>query len=412
MRTPRAESRQLDASTDLTGIDRADVYKSDRLAGHLVRTDHGIRFGYTTEWASGQGEPVATTLPVAETPVMTPANTVPSFFAGLLPEGRRLGALRRTVKTSADDEFSLLLAVGGDTIGDVRVVPAGAGVTDVSPLLRVTDFTGIRFRDLLADLNIRPDRVGIPGVQDKASTAIISVPVAHQADRYILKLNPPEYPRLVENEAFFLKAARDCRLRVAEAELVRDVDGTAGLLVRRFDRTVVDDGIVQLACEDGCQVLNRPPGDKYLVDTEQLVRALSDVCGAPRIAARIFLTQLVFAFLTGNGDAHAKNFSVLRGVTGEWQASPAYDLPSSYLYGDSTMALPIAGRRDADICGSDFIALGEKVGVPARASRKLLADLSARADLWLPGLVELPFDLRLLRKLRRTVAYRRASLQR
>ncbi|HHU66493.1 MAG TPA: hypothetical protein GXZ33_01375 [Corynebacterium sp.] len=30
----------------------------------------------------------------------------------MLPEGRRLTALRTAVKTSADDEFSLLLAVG------------------------------------------------------------------------------------------------------------------------------------------------------------------------------------------------------------------------------------------------------------------------------------------------------------
>ena len=46
----------------------------------------------------------------------------------LLPEGRRLGALRRAVKTSADDELSLLLAVGADAIGDVQVVPSGTRV--------------------------------------------------------------------------------------------------------------------------------------------------------------------------------------------------------------------------------------------------------------------------------------------
>jgi len=39
----------------------------------------------------------------------SPAGALPSYFSGLLPEGRRLGALRRAVKTSADDELSLLL---------------------------------------------------------------------------------------------------------------------------------------------------------------------------------------------------------------------------------------------------------------------------------------------------------------
>src|SRR5438552_2279477 len=51
---------------------------------------------------------VATTLPVTPEPLVRTGGAVPAYFAGLLPEGRRLGALRRAVKTSADDELSLL----------------------------------------------------------------------------------------------------------------------------------------------------------------------------------------------------------------------------------------------------------------------------------------------------------------
>jgi hypothetical protein len=65
-------------------------------------------------------------LPTTADPVPRRGGALPAFFTGLLPEGRRLGALRRAVKTSADDELSLLLAVGGDAVGDVQVVPAGA----------------------------------------------------------------------------------------------------------------------------------------------------------------------------------------------------------------------------------------------------------------------------------------------
>ena len=80
-----------------------------------------------------QDPAIATTLPVTTTPVTTLGGAVPAFFAGLLPEGRRLSALRQGVKTSADDELSLLLGVGGDTIGDVRVVPAGASPDLIHP---------------------------------------------------------------------------------------------------------------------------------------------------------------------------------------------------------------------------------------------------------------------------------------
>jgi serine/threonine-protein kinase HipA len=62
---------------------------------------------------------------------------VPPFFAGLLPEGARLVALITRLKTSAADEFSLLVAVGGDTIGDVRVLPEGAAPEEPEPLVRV-----------------------------------------------------------------------------------------------------------------------------------------------------------------------------------------------------------------------------------------------------------------------------------
>ena len=47
--------------------------------------------------------------PLSEEPVVTRGRGVPAYFAGLLPEGRRLSGLRRALKTSADDELSLLV---------------------------------------------------------------------------------------------------------------------------------------------------------------------------------------------------------------------------------------------------------------------------------------------------------------
>jgi serine/threonine-protein kinase HipA len=119
------------------------------------------------------------------------------------------------------------------------------------------------------------------------------------------------------------------------------------------------------------------------------------------------LRQLAFAYLTGNGDAHAKNFSVLQGVDGEWRVSPLYDVPSSQPYGDTTMALSIGGRVSGDFGGADFVALGEQLGVSARAVRALLADLAEKGDRWIANLSELPFDTGRVKKLRRVVEYRR-----
>jgi len=402
-----------DTSDDLEhlrAVESADVFKSGARAATLTRTEDGVQFRYLPEWISAGNPPVATTLPVTSDPVLRPGGALPAYFTGLLPEGRRLGALRRAVKTSADDELTLLLAVGADAIGDVQVTPPGVAPAEVPARVTLEQVGGIRFADLLVELGIRAQRSALPGVQDKTSAAMINLPIARAGERYILKLNPAEYPHLVENEAFFLEAARKSGLSVPPSELVFDVDSRPGLLVRRFDRTTINGALHLLAVEDGCQVLNRPPADKYLVGTDRTFAALAGVCDAAALAARDLIRQLVFAYLIGNGDAHAKNFSVRQGEDGEWRVSPAYDVPSSYLYGDTTMALPIGGRSGGDFGASDFLSLGSRLGVPERAVQRVLSDLRDRVDSWLSALDDLPFDADRIKKLRRVVEYRRRSL--
>ena len=96
-------------------VKTADVYKAGVPAGVLHRRSDRTEFRYLPEYLDSGGPPVAWSLPMRAEAFIAPAAAVPAFFAGLLPEGRRLMALRRTVGTSADDEFSMLLAVGGDT---------------------------------------------------------------------------------------------------------------------------------------------------------------------------------------------------------------------------------------------------------------------------------------------------------
>lgn len=384
----------------------ADVWKGELRAARLERTPFGVRFAYEPDYA---GPPVATTLPLSDPAVVTPGSALPAYFTGLLPEGRRLGALRRSVKTSADDELSLLLAVGADAVGDVRVVPAGEPPGAVEPRVRLDDPEGLDFAALLRELDLRPDRIALPGVQDKASAAMIVVPAVGRGRHHLLKLDPPEFPGLSENEACLLGAARAAGLRASEAQLLRDRRGVPGLAVVRFDRPT-DGGLpARLAVEDGCQVLGRPPGDKYLVGYAPSFAALAAVCDARLLAVRTLLEHLVFAILTANGDAHAKNFSVLQQPDGEWRVSPAYDVPTSQPYGDSTLAMPVNGRR-SDVGARDVQALAGELALPASATRRVLRQATERVELWLPLLDALPYDAGRRRKLRRVVEQRRARL--
>ncbi|WP_366503720.1 HipA N-terminal domain-containing protein [Arcanobacterium phocae] len=107
---------------DLRFVESADVYKGDLHAGTLTRLPNGdVEFSYLPDYS---GEPVSFSLPLGGKAVR-PGGALPAFFAGLLPEGHRLTVLKQSTKTSMDDELTMLLAVGADTPGDVRVFPAG-----------------------------------------------------------------------------------------------------------------------------------------------------------------------------------------------------------------------------------------------------------------------------------------------
>lgn len=361
----------------------ADIYKSGVLAARLERADGGTRFSYVPSYLSSRGEPVASTLPLSSRPVDAPAGAVPPFFTGLLPEGRRLASLRRAVKTSADDELGLLMAAGGDPVGDVQIVPHGEPLaTGARDGEHAVEFDARRPPDFaaLVDDPTLVDPKALAGVQDKVSAGMISLPAAQAGRRYILKLNAPEFPHVVENEALMYRFAARLRLPVSGVKLVRDIAGRAGLLVERFDRPALPDGgTARLAVEDGSQLLGLYPADKYNVSYEELCRAVAAQCSAELPALRNLAVQGAFAWLVGNGDLHAKNVSVVRGLTspGEWAVAPVYDIPSTVPYGDKSLALQLGGKRTG-ISRRHFLSWAAELGLPERAAAGVV-DLALRA---------------------------------
>lgn len=356
----------------LKSVTTADVVKSDRLAATLTRSAEGTVFAYGADYLRAPGPAVALTLPVTEVPVRTPVGAVPPFFAGLLPEGRRLTALRDAVKTSLDDEFTLLLAIGSDPIGDVSILAPGASAVAAEPSVAVAKSSRLDFEALRHTV----DRRGIAGVQDKASAAMITLPATEAGRDAILKLDPPEYPHLVENEAWFLALAKKAGLRVPRFHLVTDSHDRRGLLVERFDRGPLDPESHQqqrFAVEDAGQVLGIYPADKYRVSSEQVANALIAHCQAKPVARLELLRMFLFAWLTGNGDFHAKNASIVH-TEGEWRVAPAYDLPSTLPYGDDTMALPLAGRT-SDLSRKAFMQFADTIGLPAAAANRAIDEM-------------------------------------
>jgi serine/threonine-protein kinase HipA len=350
----------------------ADVYKGDNLAATLVRHGDHVEFAYNSAYV---GAPVATTLPISDAPYVAPAGQLPPFFVGLLPEGRRLTALRRALKVSADDELSLLLAIGADTVGDVRILPAGQALHDPVPVVSSARWEDVDLASLFAQsIGSVYDRIAIPGVQDKISGRMISFPATEPVGPVIIKLDPPEYRHLVHNEAAMLNAAADTGLfTVPTHAVVTDARGNSGLVISRFDRDT-ETGVTQrFPVEDGCQASGRYPADKYNLDTIEVIVNLADRCTAPSVARLQLLQRFLLSYLAGDGDFHARNMAITRPPSGIWEPTPVYDVVCTALYGDMTLATPFNGRGAVQTMGrARLLDAASNLGIPQAAVTTML----------------------------------------
>src|SRR5919107_2101721 len=352
----------------------ADIYKRGVLAARLERHDGGTKFSYLPAYLQSGRPAVASSLPLTSEPVFSAAGAAPPYFTGLLPEGRRLNALRRSIKTSADDDLSLLIAAGGNPVGDVQIVGHGEPLNPDEHAVRLDPRRPVDFDELLGDSGLI-DPVALAGVQDKLSAGMISMPVASAGRRFILKLNAPEFPHVVENELIMFRYAAKLRIPLSPVQLIRDVAGRPGLLVERFDRVPGPDNgpgdVRRLAVEDGAQGLKLYPADKYNVGYGQGCHALADHCSAPLPALRNLAIQGAYAWLTGNGDLHAKTVSMVQQPHGEWTIAPVYDIPSTVVYGDKTLALTVGGKRTG-ISRKHFLGWATALGLTDRAAAQVL----------------------------------------
>lgn len=393
-------------------VESVAVWADTVAAGTLRREPRGAVFEYTPEFlqvCQRRGWGVGFRVPLAQR-ARTEGVNLHTFFAGLLPEGLRLAALIRSVKTSADDLFSLLLAAGAETVGDVRVTDADAS-EPVLPVVDASRLESISFAQTLReslDYVDGPERTAVPGVQAKISGGRAAVPARGGqggTEAAILKLGTRELPNLVHNEAFIMEMARACGLAVAPTRIVNDRTGAPGLWVTRFDRARGR----RLHQEDGCQLLDRYPEAKYRVSFTEVMDAVRDVVSSPAVELPRLLELLAFSYLVANGDLHARNVSVLVGVDGLVRLSPAYDLVTTLPYGNRKLALKVLGRDD-HLKRAHFEELAVRYRLPAKTVMSRLDRVCDVSAAWVDRLDELGFPARRTADLKRVMRARRDEL--
>jgi serine/threonine-protein kinase HipA len=194
-------------------------------------------------------------------------------------------------------------------------------------------------RPLLATIDEEEGfRISLAGAQDKVGVLFdgrrIGLSRGKPPSTDILKTPIPGVVDPVANEAFCMALAANASLDVARAE-PRSAEDREYLLVHRYDRdrdrSPKPGG--RLHQEDLCQALGVVPAVKYeseggpnVADCARLIHRHSDAPARDIIA---FLDALLFNFLIGNNDAHAKNYSLLLDGPGAIRVAPLYDLLST-----------------------------------------------------------------------------------
>jgi serine/threonine-protein kinase HipA len=283
--------------------------------------------------------PLSPSLPVSDRRLDSPA--LERYLDNLLPESPLRGALERTSGLRPGDVFGLLSVIGHECAGAVQFTAPGEtpGAGWLRPLS--TDEVGRLVRDLPTfdppdDL---PISASLGGIQAKVLLARTLDGWAWPADgalsTHLIKPEPITaggVRDLVRLEEWTLRMAAMAGLPAARAQL-DDFDGRTAIVVERFDRT----GGKRSHQEDFAQALGLAVSDKYesAAAGSGRLRQIASVAGAQALNEQAFrrdlLRAVTFHTIIGNGDAHAKNYSLLISEGGRYSLSPLYDVAPVFL---------------------------------------------------------------------------------
>jgi serine/threonine-protein kinase HipA len=162
-----------------------------------------------------------------------------------------------------------------------------------------------------------------------------------------------------------------------------EVAGRKIIVVERYDRIVAADGAVErIHQEDFCQATATRPENKYEEDGGPSLRTVAGIVDAvaTRGSLEMLLAGVTLHALVGNGDAHAKNISLLHDRSGILRLAPLYDAMSTLFYGDDRLAMYVDSVRRTDrLTVARIVNEGTAWGLPRARCDAIVTDLLARA---------------------------------
>ncbi|MCW1431632.1 type II toxin-antitoxin system HipA family toxin [Novosphingobium sp. JCM 18896] len=367
--------------------------------GHLVRDNAmNLAFAYTQDWLkNANNHPLSLSLPLRDEPY----DDVPvrAYFDNLLQENSQLESLMAREGLQRGDIAGLLEHLGADCAGAVSVLRTdhppvkrpGNVREDYDPIDEAT-FTEIVTR-LATGRPLREemrDPSPVAGVRPKISLAALPdgrfgfpKPGSGAPTTHILKLPDPDHRHEARDEAFLTLLAARCGFQVGSS-IADTVEGHDVLLIERFDRIIDGDFIYRRHQEDFAQAAGLPAELKYerrgrpgrRFDATTIGRILA-ATNRPAIARETFMRITLFNLLVGNNDNHAKNHTLFHDPGNSVELAPFYDLvPVQTVAGFKEDLAFRLGKAELpeQVGAADLLQFCEKIGLPAKGARRLLAN--------------------------------------
>ena len=211
----------------------------------------------------------------------------------------------------------------------------------------------------------------------------------HKTD-VVLKIEPPEYTGLLDLEALCLDIHHKAGFNVPTYH--RYVDGDLHFLaVERFDRI----GMKPIPMESLFSVIAtgnydfRETGDILLEELGDIIGNLAQVAALDEDTGEQMYRRILMALLTGNGDLHLDNISILGGLS-DCRLAPVYDPAPMRAWPRHNLvsAIPFDASKYDDH-GALYINLGKSFGLSTDQVRQCIHDAFDATSSYTERLMEL-----------------------
>jgi HipA-like protein len=385
-----------------------------------------FKFEYSPDWKIA----LSNELPLRK---IYESRRMPAFFENLLPEGWTESQLQASFKIAREDRVALLATTQkylsnltlrssdfseADLTFDTIDTTLSEIAADTHKVIKVRSNIdkGTTFQDIFRTLG-KKGPMRISGVQPKlpinliykkGKEPLLDLGTLRNSCSYILKYQSPLFPNLVEDEWATMELARRVGLPTAAVRQVefrgRNLFPGRALLIERYDipsRKQLDshDASVRLTLQqDGASLLKLYRQNKYDTSAERLADALVEA-GLASDQLELYLKHLLFSWMVGNGDMHAKNVSIIAWMNpGQLGAAPAplavaytplYDLVNTRIYipGDR-FAFTVNGKNDK-LKVKDFAAVAARWGLEKSVVSNIAEELAAHIRIELQAVLEL-----------------------